>query len=269
MGPRRISGLVVLTSIGLLLVSCSSESTPSPTINVEDPTTTVTADTTSDTTVAPDTAAPDTAAPVEFPMVRGSRYCELLFLRATEAGIQATVYGTQGLSYCPQADWDAIDTAPLAAEMEALFVMRNGPRGWLVDSVQKDDVDASERRTFGDLEMNRLAVVDIADPSTVGRPYTWQEVDRRTVFTFAAGSTEFFLTDSDGNRYVMQAFSQQVDPSMSEETLAGLGDRLTLPEGWTYSVETIDEDLVIETMDTPARVLQDEFMNSYSWIPTP
>jgi hypothetical protein len=67
----------------------------------------------------------------------------------------------------------------------------------------------------------------------------------------------------------MQAFSQQVDPSMSEESLTGLGDRLTLPEGWTYSVETIDEDLVIETMVTPARVLQDEFMNSYSWIPTP
>jgi hypothetical protein len=41
-----------------------------------------------------------------------------------------------------------------------------------------------------------------------------------------------------------------------------------LPEGWTYSVETIDEDLVIETMVTPARVLQDEFMNSYSWIPS-
>ncbi|NCZ71833.1 MAG: hypothetical protein EBY80_17105, partial [Actinobacteria bacterium] len=84
----------------------------------------------------------------------------------------------------------------------------------------------------------------------------------------AAGSTEFFLTDPDGNRYVMQAFSQQVDPSMSEESLTGLGDRLTLPEGWTYSVEIIDEDLVIETVDVKARVLQDDLLNSYSWIPT-
>jgi hypothetical protein len=268
MAPRRISGFVVLASIGSLLMSCSSESTTTTTINVEDPATTVPADATSDTTVSPDTATPDTVAPVEFPMVRGSRYCELLFLRATEAGIQATVYGTQGLSYCPQADWDAIDTAPLAGEMEALFVIRNGPRVWLVDSVQKNDVQASERRTFGELEMNRLATVDITDPSTVGRPYTWQEVDRRTVFTFDAGSTEFFLTDADGNRYVMQAFSQQIDPTIDESALSTLGERLTLPEGWTYSVETIDEDLVIETMVTPARVLQDEFMNSYSWIPS-
>ena len=41
-----------------------------------------------------------------------------------------------------------------------------------------------------------------------------------------------------------------------------------LPEGWTYSVETIDEDLVIETVDVKARVLQDDLLNSYSWIPT-
>jgi hypothetical protein len=253
----------LITSI-MLATGCSGDDSSTTTSNAVPettlgPTTTLSAPT-------PDSSGVSNEP--EFPMVRGSRYCELLFLRATEGGIQATVYGTQGLSYCPQADWDAIDTAPLAGEMEALFVIRNGPRVWLVDSVQKNDVEASERRIFGELEMNRLAVVDITDPSTVGRPYTWQEVDRRTVFTFDAGSTEFFLTDADGNRYVMQAFSQQIDPTIDESALSTLGERLTLPEGWTYSVETIDEDLVIETMVTPARVLQDEFMNSYSWIPS-
>ena len=192
----------------------------------------------------------------------------MLFLQLTETGLRATVYGTQGVSYCPQEDWEAIDATALASESGSVLVLKNGPRGWLVDAVVKTAVNPDERRTFGGLEMNRLAEVIIADPTAVGRPYTWQEVDRRTVFTFAAGSTEFFLTDPDGNRYVMQAFSQQVDPSMSEDSLAGLGDRLMLPEGWTYSVEIIDEDLVIETVDVKARVLQDDLLNSYSWIPT-
>ena len=200
-------------------------------------------------------------------MVRGSRYCELLFLGVADGSLQATVYGTQGLGYCPEEQWLAIDTEALAADTGSVFVVRNGPRGWLVDSVEKSDIDPSARRTFGELEMNRLATVTIGDPATIGQRYVWQEVDRRSVFTFAAGSTEFFLTDPEGRRYVMQAFSQQVDPSLTEESLPGLGDRLQLPEGWTYSVEVLTDDLVVDTMDTKARVLQDEFQNSYSWIP--
>jgi hypothetical protein len=249
MNLRGIRRPIIVLTVSLLIGSCSSDDSTGTSSDA--PTTTVPTEPETTTTLAP-----------EFPMVRGSRYCELLFLRATETGIQATVYGTQGLGYCPQADWDALDTTPLAAEMNALFVLRNGPRVWLVDSVVKTDIDESERRTFGNLEMNRL-------PSTVGRPYTWQEVDRRSIFTFAAGSTEFFLTDPDGNRFVMQAFSQQLDPTIDEASLSTLGDRLTLPDGWTYSVEEIVEDLVVDTMTVKARVLQDEFQNSYSWIPAP
>lgn len=263
MTSRRIFRSVALAAIGSLLLSCSSND-PSGVASSDSST----SPTDATTTVPPEVETTTTIAS-GFPMVRGSRYCELLFVRASDSGIQATVYGTQGLGYCPEADWEAIDTAPLATEMEALFVFRNGPRVWLVDAVSKNDIDASERRTFGNLEMNRLAVVDIADPSSVGRPYTWQEVDRRSVFTFAAGSTEFFLTDAEGNRFVMQAFSQQTDPTIDEASLSSLGDRLSLPDGWTYSVEVIDEDLVIDSTSTKARVLQDEFMNSYSWIPAP
>ena len=262
---RGIRRPFIVLTVSMMIVSCASDdstgtSSDRPTTltpTIDSPASTVTPE--------PETT---TSLAAEFPMVRGSRYCELLFLRATETGIQATVYGTQGRGYCPQADLDALDTTPLAAEMNALFVLRNGPRVWLVDSVVKTDIDESERRTFGNLEMNRLAVVDIADPSTIGRPYTWQEVDRRSVFTFAAGSTEFFLTDPDGNRFVMQAFSQQLDPNVDEASLSTLGERLALPSGWTYSVEVIDEDLVVDTMSIKARVLQDEFQNSYSWIPT-
>jgi hypothetical protein len=64
----------------------------------------------------------------------------------------------------------------------------------------------------------------------------------------------------------MQAFSQQVDPTIDESSLESLGERLALPEGWTYTAETLDEDLVVDTMNVEARVLQDEFQNSYSFV---
>ena len=271
MKRSAIVALVVSAVMGL--VACGSSSIESSDSSVVDATSTTL------TTVPPTASEPSTTAsppPVdstvdssdtEFPMIRGSRYCELLFLKATPEGLQATVYGTQGISYCPAEHWEPIDAAALATETESLFVMKNGPRGWLVDHVRKDDIDESARQSFGELQMNRLAVVNISDPTTVGKPYTWQEVDRRSVFTFEEGSTEYFLTDSEGHRYVMQAFSQQVDPTMSEDSLPTLGDRLALPEGWTYTSEVLTEDLVVETMTTKARVLQDELLNSYCWVP--
>jgi hypothetical protein len=251
---------MALLIVGGLLSACGGSGDGSAT--TEATTSTDSTPSSTEVTMAPTST---TVAPA-FPMVRGSRYCELLFLRATETGLQATVYGTQGLSYCPEADWQSIDVAAEAVEMNAIIALRNGPRGWLVDKVVKNDIDASERRAFGTLEMNRLAVVDISDPSKVGQPYTWQEVDRRTIFTFAAGSIEFFLVDPDGNRWIMQAFSQQVDPTIEESSLESLGERLALPEGWTYTAETLDEDLVVDTMNVKARVLQDEFQNSYSFV---
>jgi hypothetical protein len=67
-----------------------------------------------------------------------------------------------------------------------------------------------------------------------------------------------------GKNYVMQALCKGVDPSMSEESLASLGDRLALPNGWSYRTRILTEELVIDTTASLATVLQDEFENSYT-----
>jgi len=43
-----------------------------------------------------------------------------------------------------------------------------------------------------------------------------------------------------------------------------LGDRLALPEGWSYRTRILDEELVVDTTATIATVLQDELENSYT-----
>jgi len=111
--------------------------------------------------------------------------------------------------------------------------------------------------------MRRIAVLDLnTDPTQV--PYTVRHVDRQAVFFFDAGSPIYELVDPDGNAYVLQAYCIGVDPTLSEADLPGLGDRLDLPEGWTYRTRVLDEELIVDTSEAVATVLQDELENTYT-----
>ena len=93
-------------------------------------------------------------------------------------------------------------------------------------------------------------------------------VTRRSVFEFDAGRTVNELLSSDGNRWVMQTWSQQKDPSLTAADLATLGNRLELPAGWRYETRRLERPLRIDTTVDAARVLQDNLGNSYSLVPS-
>ena len=78
-------------------------------------------------------------------------------------------------------------------------------------------------------------------------PYTANQVHRHTVFTFDAGEEVYELHDPALRRWVMQTWSQIVDPNLSRADLPGLGERLELPEGWTYQTRTLTSPLRIDT----------------------
>jgi hypothetical protein len=203
--------------------------------------------------------------------MRGLRYCEVLLLNLTEAGLQAEVYNTYPLNECLDDVWRGLDGGAIAQAEAVPFALLNGPRFWLMDAVERLDDGSIIKKTFsgsaGDMDMNRYAVVAFGTPDTIGQSYSPQSVDRKSQFSFLAGSEVYVLTNDAGQRYVMQSWSQQRDPSLTEEDLAGLGPRLDLPEGWSFSVETLDGDLVIDSTGAPAQVFQDELMNTYSLIP--
>jgi len=204
--------------------------------------------------------------------MRGLRYCEVLLLNLTETGLRAEVYNTYPLNDCLDDVWWGLDGGAIAQTEAVPFALLNGPRFWLMDAVERLDDGSVIKKTFsgsaGDMEMNRYAVVAIGTPDTVGKAYSPQTVDRKSRFSFLAGSEIYVLTDSSGQRYVMQSWSQQRDPALTEVDLADLGTRLDLPEGWTFSVETLENDLVIDSTGAPAQVFQDELMNTYSLIPS-
>lgn len=223
----------------------------------------------SSTTISDVTSPNDVIDPWSTPgqNMRGLRYCEFLFLNATETGLAAEVYNTYPLNDCPLDQWESLDSAAIAQEQGVPLAIANGPRYWLMDAVRKSDQDSIVTKVFGGMAMNRYAQVLIGKPDSVGVPYTPQSVDRSSVFVFAAGQTIFVLVNPDGLEFVMQSWSQQRDPALTEADLATLGDRLQLLEGWRYESRVLDKDLVVDTSDAPAQVLQDELMNSYSLIP--
>lgn len=196
--------------------------------------------------------------------MRGVRYGEVLAVYLRETGLEAEVYGTQMLNECPQEQWETLDAGVIAQEMGALVVKLNGPRYWTLDGLgQKVAVVDPIFRDFNGITMRRIATVDLGgNPST--QPYVERYVNRGAVFFFDAGSPVYELVNPAGVAYVMQAYCVGVDPTLTAADLASLGDRLALPEGWSYRTRILDEELVVDTTATIATVLQDELENSYT-----
>jgi len=197
------------------------------------------------------------------------RYCEIILLSGKEDGIHGEVFNTFPLNECPDDQWKAIDTVAIAKAEGVFFASSNGPRYWAMDSVAKSDASETYKKTFGEIEMNHYASVFVgANPAAMQNPYTPRAVDRKAAFTFNAGTTVYMLRDAEGKTYVMQSWSQQVDPELVEDDLLTLGERLELPEGWTYDSKTLTQEFVVETRAEDAQVLSDDLRNSYSYVAT-
>ena len=95
-------------------------------------------------------------------------------------------------------------------------------------------------------------------------PYTVRKVDRRVTMYFDAGSAVYELIDPDGLAYVMQAYCTGVDATLNENSLAHLGERLALPTGWSFRTRVLQEELIVDTSQSVATVLQDELENTYT-----
>jgi hypothetical protein len=199
--------------------------------------------------------------------LHGKRYCEVLLVTLTGSTGTGDVFNSFPMNACPQARWAALDAGTVARDAGVPIAVLNGPRYWLMDSIKNYGPPDTVSRTFGGIEMTKRATVDIGPIAQARVPYTTHAVNRSVVFRFERGTTIYELKDPAGHAYVMQTWSQQVDPALAEADLAGIGPRLHPPAGWTYSSRTLTTPLVVDTRSAPAHVLQDDLGNSYSLTP--
>lgn len=194
----------------------------------------------------------------------GKRYGEVLLVTPGEAGPQATVYNSFPLNDCPADLWTALDAHAIATENGAATALLNGPRYWLMNSIEKTQQGPQIIKNFGGIDMILQATVLLASMNP--NPYTVNQVSRNTVFVFDAGQEVYELQDPHGRQWVMQTWSQVVDPKLSRADLPKLGDRLNLPAGWTFHARVLPETLRVDTTTQAAQVIQDDLTNSYSLV---
>jgi hypothetical protein len=179
--------------------------------------------------------------------------------------LEVKVFNTQGLNLCPEDQWKALTKESIAKNYDASFVLLNGPRYWTMDEIQAAGNTVNNvKESFGGIEMNLRAIVDIGlFKQLIGsKQYSPNEVKRTTNFLYRAGSAVHELTSPGGEVYVMQSYSQIVNPTLSMKDLTILNQQLKLPSGWTYKSRVLDQDLSV-VANGIAYVLQDNLMNSY------
>lgn len=251
MKVARVCGTLSF-ALGLFAAGCSSSSvTPSE----------------GDASVEADGSAPQDAATADGDAgagagLRGTRYCEILVGTLKDGNVQVAVYTTAGLSDCPEAEWAKLDEATLKAETMATLVKLNGPRYWMIDSLQNSMLLDPTPRTFGGLQMRQAGALDFPLAEAQQQPYVTRTITRDSRFTFGAGKTVFELVDATGHVYTMQSYSTQ-KVAQTEATLGSLGGALKLPAGWTFRTRTLDADLVVQAANKQATVVQDENENTY------
>ncbi len=93
----------------------------------------------------------------------------------------------------------------------------NGPRYWLMNEIEKTTQGPRIVKNFGGIEMALQAqtLLSAMNPA----PYTANQVHRHTVFTFDVGEEVYELHDPALRRWVMQTWSQIVDPNLSRADL--------------------------------------------------
>jgi hypothetical protein len=211
--------------------------------------------------VAVATSAAKPKAPLD---LRNARYCEILELQGAIPDAHVEVWNTIGLNECPAAQWDAFDAGSLATELGASAVILNGPRYFLMDTAK---AKIGETKSFHGMEMRHVATIPITTPADLGRaPYTERTIDRINTWRWDEGSRIYELLAPGGARYVMQSYSQILDPAQTIGDLKTLGERLTLPEGWRYRTRRLNKPLALGAKGA-ATIVQDDLTNTYQRAP--
>lgn len=197
--------------------------------------------------------------------LRDQRYCEILYGKRAWLNLEVKVFNTQGLNLCPEDQWIKISKESIAQQYNASFVFLNGPRYWTMDEIQASgDTINKVKESFGGIEMNLRATLDLSLLQQLigSKHYSPNKINRTTNFIYRAGSYVYELTSPAGEVYVMQSYSQIVNPKLSIKDLPNLEQQLKLPAGWIYKSRVLEQDLSL-LANGIAYVLQDNLVNSY------
>ncbi|MEE8121477.1 MAG: hypothetical protein V3T55_08105 [Anaerolineales bacterium] len=199
------------------------------------------------------------AKPYPFTETRDMRFCEILVIKDG----MVDIYNTSGLHNCPAELWDAFDPVEVAKELGADLVQKNGPKYWMMDA---QTVALGETRSFAGVEARWAARIPASflSKDKGSAPYEVFTTKKTQKMRYSKGKTVYELVTPEGEAYVLQAHGAK----FPIESLATLGEQMTLPTGWQYRNRILEEDLVLDlTPDQTIYAVGDEFHQYYTLPP--
>ena len=197
--------------------------------------------------------------------MRGHRFCQVGLITGTsQDNAIANIWITADACDPTPEQFDALDAGAIADENQALGAWLNPVRHWMSDRL--DIGEAGDDKTFGDITGTWTGVVGAAAlmQATDQVSYDPGYIYSNNTFTFSAGSEVYLLDAPDGEVFVMQSFTPDLDPTLREGDVGHLYRRLDLPKGWGLRVEMLDEDLEVSpSPDSLAHVLRDNLDSIY------
>ena len=193
-----------------------------------------------------------------------SRYCEVFGVSPNPTGgFSVQVFNTIGLGSCPQQQWDELDYAAIAKAEGWLVAAPNGPRYWLMDTIS--GAEPTNPKNFGGIPMRQVAMVETQ--TLQPQPFTEFQIQRRTTYVFNKGRTIFVLNAPDGSRYVMQAYTRTIEPTLNPRTLKDLATNplAAFPGGWTLAARKLRRPLVLKA-GGEATIIRDGVSSVYQKV---
>ncbi|MCZ7529658.1 MAG: hypothetical protein M5U31_04545 [Acidimicrobiia bacterium] len=207
--------------------------------------------------MARDLSDPGEVQELNFGPTRALRYAEL----AIVGDEYVTFYNCTGLSEAPPDQWEAIDADAAAQKFGAAMVIKNGPHWWACDSVTLHmGTEVLEVEGIGFRWAANISVEIVSSGGlAANKRYDPAESSKEGELVYKAGRSVYELVAPGGEVYLMQSSAIEID---GFETL---GDRLTLPDGWSYRSRTLDADFTY-VMDGAVSVVMDDLGNVYNLV---
>jgi hypothetical protein len=232
-----------------------------------------------DTTAAKPASLLSDPCPIAVADYRGKNFYEVLFMNrdASGSGGVGNYYNSLGLSFeaSPEvmdARFRALDKEKLKQEFGSDGVAFNGPRRFVANGFSVNAYDGCKQTDIGTIPFRLLGTFQTANFEAMTTkaipPFIVQVSKRTSEAKYNAGEEIYELITPEGAVYTMFSLSLRIDPNNTLESLPTLDKRLTLPEGWSYRVRTLKEDLVLKsTYDSnpPNTIVMDTLENNFTF----
>jgi hypothetical protein len=206
--------------------------------------------------------------------MHGTRYLEIFLagLEKSTGNVVAACYNPMFLDggipasrdVAPQALVEGIDLEQLKTKYGLLGASLNGPKIWMPDWCE---AQVGKVRDFNGIKAPWVAQLDMKKAGAVAdvAPYEPMTIARESRVGWNKGTTAMILDDAEGNAWIMKGFQLGLEPKCTYDDFvaSGASNFTDLPEGWSFRVTTLKQDLVETPQGGVAEILADGFFNIY------